>query len=806
MGEAIMAFVIEDDVAESGRFVIEEDEPAVPPAPTLRKRDSSSIVTALGEPALQMVTGLGSSIAGGMRGLYSLASGEGADVAATKVRDVLESGTYQPRTKAGQAVSGAIAYPFEKMSQGGKYVGGGIGEFVGGEQGRLAGESIGEVAPAMALTVASGPAAARGVTSAVEAGKTAMIRGKSSAASAAIEQAQKNAPKLEAINSAQELGIALNPLDTNPTIKAKALVGLTGKSQTDALIANKNESVVAGIARKELGIPETMPLTKESFDLARSQVSGPMNQIGQIASLSDDGAIASVIQELKSRALIGGKAKAKAVGARVDEALNVIKSNPSGKVVLDEISNLRREANSMFASKDLKPKDRAVANTYIGIANAFEDLIGQNLTRAGNSDLLGAYQQARQVMAKSYAWERATDLATGIPNPQYFAKLVGKDNALSGDTLRVGQIAANFPKTMRVGSVPKEDVSAVILRSSIPGAIGAGIGGMLGGAGGAAMGSLGGAALGKAIGMYGERAIPSAAFQAKNIDPKVTGIVSAAPTYGPLPRGEQIGGEMVIPPRPISLAPEGHIQTAKQVVPPQTRGLIGIADEARAARPITVEAYDYQIEPRIGPLYNQRMQKPPETPSVKYSGALPSDDAIIPPAIPSARPSPFPTLPSDIPVLPGERGGMLSLGVGTESARPLPALPPRTPIISLADEEAAVRVGRSYAPEGINFPLRQEVLQRPEIVAATNAFISEANGLKSILENKYIIDRGVKQNARAKLTALEDEFMAGLKQMGIRSESEARNLMRSLYESRGSTQLPIQRTFDPRGMLSGGQP
>lgn len=95
----------------------------------------------------------------------------------------------------------------------------------------------------------------------------------------------------------------------------------------------------------------------------------------------------------------------------------------------------------------------------------------------------------------------------------------------------------------------------------------------------------------------------------------------------------------------------------------------------------------------------------------------------------------------------------------------------------------------------IDFPLRQEVMQQPAISTAIDDFRREAARLQQIAEKA--ISPKVRANAAQQLADLQDEFAAGMRQLGIENAADAHGLNRKLYES-GRTQLPVQKTFDPR--------
>lgn len=78
--------------------------------------------------------------------------------------------------------------------------------------------------------------------------------------------------------------------------------------------------------------------------------------------------------------------------------------------------------------------------------------------------------------------------------------------------------------------------------------------------------------------------------------------------------------------------------------------------------------------------------------------------------------------------------------------------------------------------DSIDFPLRQEVLEQPAIKEAIDNFRREAERLKDMPEQ---------------LAKLQEEFAAGMKQLGIDKASDAYG--RALYEAGQGTKLPIEK-------------
>lgn len=127
-------------------------------------------------------------------------------------------------------------------------------------------------------------------------------------------------------------------------------------------------------------------------------------------------------------------------------------------------------------------------------------------------------------------------------------------------------------------------------------------------------------------------------------------------------------------------------------------------------------------------------------------------------------------------------------------------------IASRAPASDSQRLATRHDHPTVEFPLRQEVLQQPEIAGAINDFRTEAARLGKIKDNA--INPAVAAKAATDLAKLESEFAAGMSQLGISNAADAHGLNRPLYEAGGSTRLPIkttQRNVIPLDMLPRAQ-
>lgn len=146
--------------------------------------------------------------------------------------------------------------------------------------------------------------------------------------------------------------------------------------------------------------------------------------------------------------------------------------------------------------------------------------------------------------------------------------------------------------------------------------------------------------------------------------------------------------------------------------------------------------------------------------------------------------------------------GTIESGGPVQPRTPLPSLPPQgRGMLSLEEPNAPVlqRSGQPawQKPLGVDFPLRQEVLQQLE--PQVTAFRKEAARLQAIIDNKYPITGKPQAEARMQLKKLQEEFAAGMRQLGIDTPQEAIGLQK-LYQGREGTKLPIQHGFS--GMMT----
>lgn len=305
-------------------------------------------------------------------------------------------------------------------------------------------------------------------------------------------------PQIEAAQEAQRLGIAIPPEAAQPGAGTRTLSAVAGEAGP-AQLAKVNQQNVRKVALNELGLsPDTQLNSVEPFKQAREKVAGPYNKVRGLPTMTADSQTLAALDALiPDSNLIGAEASAKVINGIVSDAKNKVSKGINGNDLLRNVEQLRARARKTYNNKnaDLAALDRADAE--IGVANALESMIESNIS---NPRLLDDFRDARRQMAKSYAYQDATDLNTGVIDATKLAKRTAKDNAMTGDIASLGRIAGNFPEAFGFTGMSARDLMLNRLRRSgfagtaggLTGyAVGGGFGGAVGAATGAIVGELG---------------------------------------------------------------------------------------------------------------------------------------------------------------------------------------------------------------------------------------------------------------------------------------------------------------------------
>lgn len=286
-------------------------------------------------------------------------------------------------------------------------------------------------------------------------------------------------PQIEAAQEAQRLGIALKPTDLQPSVGAKITTSMGGSEGLERIAAvNKNN--VRKIALNEMDLPPDTQLNGvTAFNDARLKVAQPYNDIRKLPEMKADANTLQALESLRpDSSLIGSDKFAKATNAIIDDAVKKVSAGMNGEQLLENVRVMRQRARKTYNNKSASIEALDVADTNLALANALETMIESNVT---DPKLLSKFREARQKMARSYAYEGATDFNTGIIDVNRLAKITAKDSAMAGDIASLGKIAGNFPDAFTTKAVRQGTEAAHIGRTGLAGSVGGLMGYALGG-------------------------------------------------------------------------------------------------------------------------------------------------------------------------------------------------------------------------------------------------------------------------------------------------------------------------------------
>ena len=318
-------------------------------------------------------------------------------------------------------------------------------------------------------------------------------------------------PQLDAAAEAQRLKLVLNPTDIENSVGARLYSAAAGPRGPEALAA-ANRPRVNEIAKNELGLDPTTPLTSRApFNQARANLAAPYEDIKKLPIQQADAAMIQRLEAVRSDLeIIGAKEYAPAISKIVDDAILKTQTGLTGETLLKNISVLRERAKKTYNNKSATTEAIDIADTNLKIASELESMIDGSIA---NPKLLEQYRDARQKMARTYAYESATDFNTGMVDVSKLARLTAKDNALTGDIASLGKIAGNFPEVFTTEPTSKFFSAPRLTRSGVPGGAGALIGSQFG-LTGSILGGLAGGAIGEFGGAIAANRLASPAYQA----------------------------------------------------------------------------------------------------------------------------------------------------------------------------------------------------------------------------------------------------------------------------------------------------
>lgn len=290
----------------------------------------------------------------------------------------------------------------------------------------------------------------------------ASITSRSSAISGAIPNG--------AAQAAHEAGYVLPPAmaTKSPGAVSKMLGAVSGKIKLQQAASAKNQEVTNRLAAESLGLGSDVPLNDDALSAVRKDAGKDYEAVAaSVPEIKPDPEFQGVVNSLGKRTTEAAKAfpgliKNDDIEA-LTEALKEAKSF-SPRAGLELVRHLRADASANLKAFS-EPSRQALGLAQRQGADAVDDLMERNLTASGKPDLVFAYRDARQQLARTYDIEAATNSATGDVNARILGALAKKGRPLSGQLKAIADAARAFPKAMQSPASfgEKEDIGILDL-------------------------------------------------------------------------------------------------------------------------------------------------------------------------------------------------------------------------------------------------------------------------------------------------------------------------------------------------------
>ena len=395
-----------------------------------------SPVSGVVEGALSLGSGAAAGTAAGFAGMGQAATnalGLTETPAGDRVRGVSEALTYVPRTKAGQVVTGAVAYPFEKIAEGAEAVGGAVTDTTGSP---LAGTAVNTAIQAAPMLIGKGAKA---------------IPGESAASIAARARQQAlNAPKAEAVNLAREVGLKLTPEEAGGGPVSRGVASIAGEPKLAKLLSKKNAPTINDMIRRDVGLPDDVPLSREALAQIRKEAGEKYEAVKSVGRFGTDEKYRADLKAVTKQfddAKEDFAHRAESPIQKTIEGLDVKGMKASSAIA--EVKNLRNDADKAY-----RAGDKQLGKAYRDAAEALDGMLERHLDRharaVGDPEVAKAvaeYKGARQRIAKTYAADKALDDSTGNINAKVYAAARRKGVPLSGEAADVAKLAQAFERS-----------------------------------------------------------------------------------------------------------------------------------------------------------------------------------------------------------------------------------------------------------------------------------------------------------------------------------------------------------------------
>jgi hypothetical protein len=256
------------------------------------------------------------------------------------------------------------------------------------------------------------------------------------------------APAISAKNAtleaAQKARYAVPPQDSGAGTGSQLLNAVSGKIKTEQKASVLNQAVTNSKAAKAIGLPEHEPITLDAIDGVRKQAGKAYEAVRGVGQIKADGLFKQELGDIVKKYQSASKDFPGLLNDDVTKVVsNVDRPQFSSDSAIDAIGILRKQGDAAYRS----------GNSEVGAASkkaadAIESMIGRHLKTSGApQDLITNFQNARQLIAKTYTVEKALNTGSGNIKAAKIAAEMEKKGTLTGDLKDIGKFAKAFPRS-----------------------------------------------------------------------------------------------------------------------------------------------------------------------------------------------------------------------------------------------------------------------------------------------------------------------------------------------------------------------
>ena len=355
------------------------------------------------------------------------------------VNSVQSSMTYQPRTEAGQAVTNAVSYPFQKYAQGANWLGGKVTDLTGSP---ALGTAVDTGVQAIPMVLGARMGAARGAN---------------------INVGSQLAPEAQ---EAVGAGLKLTPQQAGGTT-GRLLEGLVNSAKLERVVSKANAPTINRGVNQQFGIDSDVANSAALDQAAQGPLSVYREMEAIPGKVAVDPQFKSDIASVSNKS-VGGNSFAfdvdPAVAKLRDGYANLSDFTPADAV--GKIRQLRAEARQN-KNAPYNPERQTLGRAQGDIADALENQLERYTQATPGLDptLVNRYRDARRSLAQI---NNAQDAIEGSNySPSVFAKAIEKKVPLGGYMGTVGRAANNFPRAFQDTSSIRNNVPFGVLEGGI---------------------------------------------------------------------------------------------------------------------------------------------------------------------------------------------------------------------------------------------------------------------------------------------------------------------------------------------------